>query len=102
MSDNVVYAKTNVVLAHAGARVSVRAGEPWDAADPLVAHYPDIFAAHLKAVRTTEDPRGFREYEPPVERATRAPGEKRTTRRPRKPADQITDTPGDEDGDGGE
>lgn len=101
MSD-IVYAKSSVVLAHGGQRVSVRAGEPWVASDPLVAHYPDMFAAHVKAVRTTEDPRGFREYEPPIERGTRAPGEKRVTRRPRKPQNEqpeetsTEDTPGDE------
>lgn len=82
--ENVVYAKASVVLAHAGRRVQVKAGEPWGAGDPLVAQYPDMFAAHLRAVRSTEDPRGYREYEPPVERATRAPGEKRTVRRARQ------------------
>lgn len=86
MSD-IVYAKTSVVLKHAGQRVTVRAGEPWAAGDPLVDQYPDMFAPHLKAVRTTEDPRGYREYEPPVERATRAPGEKRQVRRGPKGTD---------------
>ena len=99
MSEDVVYAKTSVVLAHAGRRVTVRAGEPWAAADPLVAQYPDQFAQHLKAVRTTEDPRGFREYEP-VERATRAPGEKRQVRRGRPRRDpasvEVEDTTSDE------
>lgn len=85
MSD-IVYAKANGVLAHGGYRVTVRAGEPWDANDPLVQHYPDSFAEHLPAVRSTQDPRGYREYEP-VERATRAPGERRRTRRQAEDAD---------------
>lgn len=84
---DVVYGKTNVVLKHGGNRVPVRIGEPWDAADPLVEQYPDCFAAHVKAVRSTLDPRGFVEYEQaaeteaPVETATRAPGETRNVRR---------------------
>lgn len=85
---NVVFAMTNTVLAHGGQRVQIRAGEPWDAADSLVKQYPDYFAEHLRAVRSTADPRGFSEYEPPVERATAAPGERRNARRPRKDADE--------------
>lgn len=79
--SKVVYAKTSVVVAHAGHRHALRAGEPWDGDDPLVQRYPDMFVQQLPAVRSTQDPRGFREYEPPVERATRAPGERRTTKR---------------------
>lgn len=79
---NVVFANTNAVLAHAGQRVGIRAGEPWDANDPLVQAYPDHFADNLRSVRTTLDPRGFREFE--VERATRAPGERRNVRRTAK------------------
>lgn len=84
---DVVYAKTNVVLAFGGQRVQVRVGEPWNADDPLVKAYPDTFAPNVKAVRSTEDPRGFVEYEQaaeaeaPVETATRAPGEARNVRR---------------------
>lgn len=77
-NDNVVFARLNSVLAHAGRRVTVSAGEPWDASDPLVKQYPDVFVPNLPAMRSTVDPRGYRET---VERATRAPGERRMTRR---------------------
>lgn len=79
MAEKVVYAKTSATLAHGGLRIPIRAGEPWDAADPLVAAYSDMFADDLAMVRSTSDPRGYSE----VERATRAPGEKRNVKRPR-------------------
>ena len=79
MATEVVYGKANVVLAHGGQRIAVRAGEPWDATDPLVAAYPDSFAPALEAVRSTVDPSGLTR----VETATRAPGEKRAARSPR-------------------
>jgi hypothetical protein len=79
--SGVVFARRGAVLAHGGKRVGVRAGEPWDANDPLVEQYPDNFVSRVPAMRSTVDPRGFREYDDSVERATRAPGEKRTTRR---------------------
>lgn len=105
MSD-VVYANQSCLLAHNGARINVRAGEPWDANDPLVARYPDHFVTQLPAVRVTTDPRGFRDmHTPPApaekpaedgegetvhdgddevpERATAAPGERRATGRRR-------------------
>ncbi|THJ75813.1 hypothetical protein [Candidatus Frankia alpina] len=85
--DGVAYAKSNTVLAHGGERISIRAGEPWDAGDPLVAAYPDMFAPTLEAVRSTTDPSGLRRVAagpPQVEAATRAPGERRAVRaRPR-------------------
>jgi hypothetical protein len=74
---DIVYARSTVNLAHNGQRIPVRAGEPWDAGDPLVARYPDMFADNLSAVRTTLTPSGML----PVERATAAPGERRNTRR---------------------
>lgn len=99
MSEDVVYAKTSVVVAHAGRRIGLKAGEPWDPSDPLVEAYPDMFVNRVPAVRSTVDPRGFREN---VERATRAPGEKRAVRRGRKPRDeqnagQDTEQPEGED-----
>jgi len=78
-ADPVVYAKASSVLAHGGQRHHVRAGEPWDATDPLVKQYPDMFVDHLPAMRSTQDPRGYREHG--VERATRAPGERRDAQR---------------------
>lgn len=84
MTD-VVYARASAVLAHGGHRIAVSAGDPWDAADPLVRRYPDMFTRELAYVRVSTDPRGYREVEaePPVERGTRAPGERRPTRRRR-------------------
>jgi hypothetical protein len=79
--SGVVFARRGAVLAHGGKRVGVRPGEPWDANDPLVQQYPDNFVASVPAMRSTVDPRGYREHSGDVERATRAPGEKRTTRR---------------------
>lgn len=74
----VVYATTSATVAHAGQRVGVRAGEPWDASDPLVEQYPDMFADQVRMVRTTRAPEGVtRVPEPPVETATRGPGERR-------------------------
>jgi len=80
MTTRIAYATTTAVLAHGGQRVSVRAGDPWDADDPLVSAYPDMFTEALPAVRCTTDPSGMR----PVETATAAPGEQRqAARRPR-------------------
>lgn len=79
--SGVVFARRSAVLAHGGKRVGVRAGEPWDANDPLVQQYPGNFIGSVPAMRSTVDPRGYREYGGDVERATRAPGEKRTARR---------------------
>lgn len=78
---SIVFAKTNSVVAFGGRRVPIAVGEPWDADDALVSQYPDLFAENVRAVRTTTDPRGFRELEQQVEQATRRPGEKRTSRR---------------------
>lgn len=75
----IVYAKEGVVVAHAGQRVPIRPGEPWDGDDPLVKAHPEMFADGPSSVRTTRDPSGVTDV--PVEQAARAPGEKRTTRR---------------------
>jgi hypothetical protein len=56
-----------------GDRIPVRAGEAWDANDPVVRLFPHLFSddpAHLR--RTTEMV---------VEQATAAPGERRNVRR---------------------
>jgi hypothetical protein len=84
MSDSIVYANQSCILAVGGQRVQVRKGDPWDGNDPAVKQYPDHFVDKVPAVRTTTDPRGYRvlaDDEPAVERATAAPGEKRTTTR---------------------
>jgi hypothetical protein len=81
----VVYATTSATVAHAGQRVGVRAGEPWDASDPLVEQYPAMFAENVRMVRTTRAAEGVmpvtEDREPQVETATRGPGEQRRTRR---------------------
>lgn len=77
----VVYAtSTGLVTDPAtGVRGTVQKGSHWPADDPVVKAHPDLFS---------EDPRWGMNYsvEPdgwdaPVEQATAAPGEKRTTRR---------------------
>jgi hypothetical protein len=91
---SIVYAKTSATLAHAGQRVRVNAGEPWDRDDPLVKQYSEMFVESVSAVRTTQDPRGYREYT--VERATAAPGEKRAVRRAPKRAESKADESADD------
>lgn len=79
-----VFAKTAGTLAFAGGRYRVSPGEPWDASDPLVKAYPDLFVTEPAAVRSTAVPGDYiRTDDLQVERATRAPGERRTTRRAR-------------------
>lgn len=69
------------VVRHGGGRVRLNPADTWDAADPFVLARPDLFSTDPLAVAHSIG------YEPPVERATRAPGEKRMTRqRPVKPA----------------
>jgi len=55
--------------------VRLVAGEAWDADDPFVRAHPDLFTDAPLTVRRTVPAR----VERPVEQATRAPGEKRTT-----------------------
>lgn len=75
---NIVYANTASTLAHQGDRVVIRPGDPWDGDDPLVEAYPSFFSPHPRAVRSTRTANGFAAVdEAPVERGTRAPGEKR-------------------------
>jgi hypothetical protein len=75
----VVYATTNTtVTREGGVGITIHAGQHWPANDPVVKDYPDLFS---------DDPRnGLRVSAPlaedaPVEQATAAPGEKRTTRK---------------------
>jgi hypothetical protein len=80
----IVFAKEPRVIAHGGQRIALRPGEPWDGDDPLVTEYPDAFVDGPSTVRSTRDASGLVAVgEPPVERATRAPGEKRNVRRPK-------------------
>jgi len=70
------YATSTCVVAHAGLRITLQAGEAWDADDPLVAANPDMFSARPLTVRGTAAT-GL--VDRPVEQATAAPGEKRAT-----------------------
>lgn len=79
MATRIVYAKATAVLAHAGDRVRIGAGELWDGDDPLVTRYPDMFVDAPNVVRSTATENGYTE----VEQATAAPGEKRSVRRSR-------------------
>ena len=69
MSDNLVYAITEAVAFIDGNRVVVHRDEPWNADDPVVVARPDLFTPAPSKVQST------------VEQATKAPGEKRNTRR---------------------
>jgi hypothetical protein len=74
--------------------VQLHEGEAWVADDPLVKRRPDLFTDTPKIVRTTLTRQQIAERdEAPVEQATRAPGERRATRRPRKRAEQPPPQP---------
>lgn len=77
----VVYAVNTAALAlESGGRAVVRKGQHWPAEDPVVKQYPDLFSADPRwGMFYTVPPDGYED--PPVEQATAAPGEKRTTRR---------------------
>jgi hypothetical protein len=70
----IVIATRSVVVAHKGQRVPIRAGSAWDGDDSIVAAYPDVFSTDARFLQRTDAPGT-------VEAATRAPGERRTTRR---------------------
>lgn len=63
-----------------GGRVMVRKGTHWPADDPVVKEHPGAFSADPRwGLQYSEEPQGW--DDPPIEQATAAPGEKRTTRR---------------------
>lgn len=71
-----VYANCEAVVYEAGLRIQLVADQIWDANDPVVKARPDLFNSEPRKVnRTTADKAA------PVEAASAAPGEKRTTRR---------------------
>lgn len=72
------YAAFTGSIAHAGMRIQVRQGEAWDADSTLVKDNPGSFTDTPVGVRTF-GPTGVESV--PVEQATAAPGEKRTTKR---------------------
>jgi hypothetical protein len=80
---NIVYATatTHVGLEH-GASILVGKGTHWPADDPVVLAHPDLFSPDARyGLVFTVEPTGFDATDTPVEQATAAPGEKRSTRR---------------------
>jgi hypothetical protein len=67
----VVFATASCVTEFGGRAVHLNAGETWAADDPFVKAHPDMFGPPPQVRRTGPPPA------PRVERATRAPGEKR-------------------------
>lgn len=83
-----VHPNCAAVVLHKGGRVRLNPADTWDKEDPFVKARPDLFSADpiVVAHSTGFDPAA-------VERATRAPGEKRMTRqRPAKEAAAVKDT----------
>lgn len=68
-----VFPTSVCVVRWRGGRVHLNPDHKWPADDPFVQERPEFFDIDPQAVQRTE---------PPVERATRAPGESRPTRRP--------------------
>lgn len=79
---NVVYATTS---AHVGGpdelMVFVNVGSHWPADDPVVRRNPGLFSTDPRFGLRTSVPLEDNPEEIVVEQATRAPGERRTTRR---------------------
>jgi hypothetical protein len=79
VTERIVFARESAVLHDAqGLPWSIRAGQPWRADDPLVAHHPSAFAdePEEKHVGSTRPGRSTLD----VEQASRAPGERRLGR----------------------
>lgn len=74
---SIVYATVNATVAHRGEAVPIRAGDPWDADSPVVKAHRSLFIAEHDAVRAGDGGGIVPADDAPVERATRAPGEKR-------------------------
>jgi hypothetical protein len=71
--SRIVFCNSAAVVGWRGDAYTVRYGEPWYADDPFVLGNPGLFTADPPEIRSTVDR--------PVESATAAPGEKRTTSR---------------------
>ena len=67
-----VYGASETVTYEDGVRIVVHVDEPWLASDPIVKKRPDLFS---------DEPLTPRGTTPPVEQATAAPAETRTTTR---------------------
>lgn len=83
---DVVYATATVrVSDDYGGTHTIPKGSHWPADDPVVLSHPDVFSADPRwGLLYSTEPDGYRD-EAPVEQATRAPGERRQTRRPSNP-----------------
>lgn len=77
----IVYAtSTTSVALEGGGSGTVVFGSHWPADDPIVRAHPDLFSDDARyGMNYSVEPAGY--GDPPVEMATAAPGEKRTTRR---------------------
>lgn len=72
---DVVFAKETV---HAAGGL-IRKGSHWPVTDPVVRQHPDLFSSDPRyGLSYSTEPAG---WDAPVEQATKAPGEKRQTRR---------------------
>jgi hypothetical protein len=79
---DVVFAKETVSLSMDSlGQVLVRKGSHWPADDPIVRKHPGFFTDDARYGLTWSGAPPKYMSEPPVEQATAAPGEKRTTRR---------------------
>lgn len=77
MGENVTFAKASCVTEHGGRAIHLHAGEVWAADDPFVLAQPHFFGPSPAVRRTAPAPA------PPIEQATRAPGERRGATRGR-------------------
>jgi hypothetical protein len=74
METKAVFARDDTWVGVHPNRVRLTKGDTWHADHPLVLAYPEAFSDEPTAMH----PRG---WDPPVEQASAAPGEKRATRR---------------------
>jgi|GEM_PF-1509560 hypothetical protein len=77
MSEPIVFALSTCSTTdpQTGLIIRVVEGEPWAANDPFVKARPDLFGAQPERIRRTIP------AAPVIEQASKAPGEKRTTKR---------------------
>lgn len=79
-----VYPNCVCVVAHEGGRVRLNPDQKWPTDDPFVKARPELFSGTPRQVAHSDG------YEP-VERATRAPGERRAVKRAPKAAESQAD-----------
>jgi len=77
MSEPIVFALSTCSTTDPDSGIIIRIveGEPWAAGDPFVKARPDLFGAQPERIRRTIP------YQPVIEQASKAPGEKRATKR---------------------